>query len=163
MPTTLPANRIEDALKLKADAIIDLFELNPLIGGTVYFKADNSVTWRGNLYQGLPCQLSGEEKDTKATPTPRMTIGQEDADLLPFKALVHDGLLDGATIIKRSVLLADLKANLDIKSTVYYRVKRIEGYSRNQISMVLASFSSAVNQTMPFRQYLPPSFPYVDL
>lgn len=163
MPTQLPASQIEDSLSLNADAVIDLFELQPLAGGTVYFKPDNPLTWRGHDYEGLPCQLSGVEFDVEKTPTPRMTIGQEDLDLLPFKGLLHDGYLDGATLIHRRVLLEDLLADLDIKQTTVYRVKRVESYSRTMISLVLASFSGAVSQTIPFRQYVPPAFPYVDL
>lgn len=163
MPTALPANHITDSLSLKADARINLFELYPLPGGTIYFKSDNTVTWLGNVYEGLPCALSGEEWDTEKTVTPRLQIGQENLDLLPFKGLVHDGYLDGASITRRVLLLDDLVNNRNIKQTIQYRVKRVESYSRSSITLQLTSLSSAVKQTVPFRQYLPPEFPWVDL
>ena len=163
MPTQLPPSHIDDALSLKADAKIDLFQLQPLAGGTVYFKADNPVTWQGDEYEGLPCSIGGDEMDIEKRAEPTLQIGQEDLDLLPFKGLIHDGLIDGATIVRRTVLLQDILDDQPLAQVRYYRVKRIESYSRTQLSLVLASFSGANSQTIPFRQYLPPDFPYVNL
>jgi hypothetical protein len=163
MPTPLPLNHVEDALKLQADGKVHLFELSPLSGGTIYFKTDNDVTWRGNLYEGLPCALTGEEFSTEGTPTPRLTIGDENVDLLPFKGLIHDGHLDGATVVRKTVLVDDLINDRNIFQRTTFRVKRPEGYSRTKIPLVLATWSGAVSQTVPFRQYVPPAFPWVDL
>lgn len=163
MPS-LPQNHVEDSLKLQgADGRVHLYELSPLSGGTIYFKPDNPLTWQGHLYEGLPCAITGDEISTEKSPTPRMTIGQENLDLLPFKGLIHDGYLEGATLVRKIVLLDDLINDRNIKRTSYFRVKRVESYSRSSISIVLATFSGAVNQTLPFRQYLPPNFPWVDL
>lgn len=163
MPTALPTTHVTDALQLAADGLVDLFELYPLAGGTVYFKSDNDVTWRGNLYEGLPCTLSGEEYDTTKLPTPKLQFGQEDLDLLPFKGLVHDGYLEGATLVRKRVLLEDVINNLDIKQTTYFRIKRVEEYSRTRISVTLSTYSSAVSLMIPFRQYVTPDFPYVEV
>jgi phage-related protein len=161
--SSLPQSHIEDALKLTADGKISLFELTPLSGGTIYFTQDADVTWRGQLYEGLPCQVSGEESSTEKSPTPRMTIGQENLDLLPFKGLINDGHLDGATLIRKKVLVEDMKADLNVYERTVWRIKRPDSYSRTKISLVLATYSTAHNQTLPFRQYIPPSFPWVDL
>jgi phage-related protein len=163
LPTPLPQTHVEDALKLKADGRIHLFELSPLSGGTIYFKDDNDVTWQGNTYEGLPCSLSGEEFRTEGTPTPKLTIGQDNLDLLPFKGLINDGKLDGATLVRKTLLLDDLINNRNIKQVTTFRVKRIDEYSRTKITVTLASFSQAQSQTLPFRQYVPPAFPWVDL
>ena len=161
--TTIPTTHVEDALKLEADGKVHLFELMPLGGGTMFFKSDNEAYWRGQLYESVPCALTGEEFKTEGTPTPKFTIGQPDVDLLAFKGLVNDGHLDGATLVRKIVLLDDLVNNRDIKQVSYFRVKRIDQYSRSQILMTLASFSSAVSQQLPFRQFIPPDFPWVDL
>lgn len=157
-----PVNHVQDAQKLTADAKIPLYQMLPASGGTVYFKPDNDITWLGQLYEGLPCELSGEKYSADvSTPTPRLSIGQEQVDLLPFKGLIHDGMLDGAKIIRHKVLLADLLANNNVKETTEFRVKRIENYNRNQIILVLSTYSGASNQTFPHRQYTPPAFPWV--
>lgn len=158
-----PHSHIEDALKLEADGIIDLYELTPLSGGTIYFKSDAEAIWRGVLYESLPCSMAGEEFKTEGTPTPKFTIGQEDVDLLAFKGLVNDGHLDGALLVRKRVLLDDLVNNRDIKHSTYFRVKRVESYTRSAIQLQMATFSTAHSQTVPFRQYVPPAFPWVEL
>lgn len=158
-----PVTHVDEALKLEADAEVPLFQLYPLSGGTIYFKPDNTLTWQTHEYEGLPCSLTGEEKDTNKTPMPRLQIGQEDLDLLAFKGLVHAGNLDGATLVRHVVLLDDLINDINVKKTTYFRIKQVEHYSRTNISAVLATFSGAINQTVPFRQYIPPDFPWVDL
>lgn len=158
-----PTTHVEDALKLQADGKVHLFELTPLGSGTIYFKNDNEVTWQGQTYEGIPVQLTGEEYSTESTPTPRLQIGQDDLDLLPFKGLINDGYLDGGTVVRKIVLLSDLLANLNVKQTTYYRIKRVESYSRTKVSLVLAPFSAAISQVLPHRQYIPPAFPHVDL
>lgn len=162
MPT-LPTDHIQESMKLTADAEIDLFELSPLSGGTLYFKSGPEMSWLGNLYEGLVCALSGEEVSLEKMPTPRLVIGQENLDLLPFKGLVFDRHLDGATLVRRRVLLANIHANQNVKHTTVFRVKRVEEYSRTKISLQLATHSGAAKQTIPFRQYLPPDFPWVDV
>lgn len=162
MPT-IPQNHIEDALKLQVDGKVHLFELMPLSGGTIYFKSDDPFTYLGNEYEGLPCAITGEEVSTDKMNMPRLQIGQENVDLLPFKGPIHDRLIDGATVVRHKVLLDDMINQRDVKETSYFRVKRIESYSRTGISLVLASFSAAQSQNLPFRQYIPPDFPWVDL
>lgn len=161
--SSLPQSHIDDALKLSADAKISLFELTPVTGGTIFFTSDSDVTWRGQLYEGIPCAVTGEEISTEKSPTPRMNIGQEDLDLLPFKGPIHDGFLDGATLIRKKLLLDDMLANLNVYEKTVWRIKRPDNYSRTKISLVLAQYSSAQGQTVPFRQYIPPEFPWVDL
>jgi phage-related protein len=162
--TSVPISHIDEAHKLIADGEVDLFDIYPLSGGTVYVKNDNDVLWQGNNYEGLPVLIDGEKwsADT-STPTPRMTIGQDNLDLLPFKGLINDGYLDGAKVVRYRVLLNNIINNINIKEITSYRVKRIESYSRTKIVMILTTFSGAANQTIPFRQYIPPAFPWVEI
>jgi len=160
----VPVSHVENAHKLIADAELSLFQLYPVSGGTIYFKPDNAVEWLGNVYEGIPCEITGEKQSADtSTPTPRMTIGQENLDLLPFKGLIHDGMLDGAKLVRYTVLLDDVLNNINSKKTSTFRIKRIENYSRTKISLVLATYSGATHQTIPHRQYLPPHFPWVKL
>lgn len=163
--TTIPQSQIEDAHKLTADAEIDLFELTPSTGtATLYFKADNEVTWQGNVYDGLPLQFTGDSKSTQgASSQPRLVIGQENVDLSIFKPFIFDGSLDGATITRIHILLDDLVNNRLVRSLHYYRVRRVEAYSRTSVSLQLASLSESLGFSMPFRQYLPPAYKAVTL
>jgi len=160
---TVPTTQIEDAHKLDADGLVSLFKIEPLIGGSVYVKTGISYTYLGNLYEGLPVEVTGEKWSSDiSTPTPRMNIGQEDLDLLPFKGLVHDGYLDGAKITRYQVLLDDMLNGVDSKRVTHFKIKRVESYSRTRIVLLLSTFSGAIGQTYPFRQYLPPDFPWVN-
>jgi phage-related protein len=161
----IPASHIVDAHKLTADGRIDLFEMTPAGStGILRFKADNDVEWRGNAYTGLPVTLSGEDKSaTNGSAQPRMIIGQPNINLSFFKPLVYDEGFDGATIVKISILLADVLANNLIRQQTFYRVKRVESYSRTQINLILATLSDSLSFSMPFRQYFPPDFPAVQI
>ena len=161
----IPAEHIADSHKLVADGRIDLYELTPSGGtGTIYFKADNDAPWRGKDYEGVPLGISGEKKsiDTGLT-MPKLTIGNGAIDLSPFKPLVHDGYLDNAIILRRTVLLDNLINNRLIFEGQMYRVKRVEEYSRTRIILQLATISDSLGFSMPYRQYLPPAFPSVQM
>lgn len=161
--TAIPAEHIADAHQLEADAEIDLFELTPNDGsGTIYFKGDNEVTWRGQLYEGLPISLAGFKKSTDGSALmPKLTVGDGSIDLSPFKPLVYDGYLDGAAVRHVRVLLDNLLNDRDIKEVRNYRVKRVPSYNRLLIELQLATASDALGFTMPYRAYFPPAYPAV--
>lgn len=158
----LPIEHATDSLKLTADGVVELFELTSLAGGTLRFKNDNTVTYRGNEYSGLPVSFSSMEMSAQGTPTkPRMTVGEVNRDFSVFKPLVADGLLEGAVVIYTRILLANLQANSTIRETRTFSVKKVTGYGRSQVSFELATASDGMRFTIPHRQILPPAFPAV--
>lgn len=161
----IPAEHIADSHELVAEGRVDLFSLTPSGGtGVLNFKPDNTVTWLGVEYAGLPLQLSGEKKSSDiGYSMPKLTIGQPDIDLSIFKPMIYDGWLDNAVIVRQTVLTDNLINNVNIKEVRVYRVKRVEQYSRTQIVMQLATLSDSLGFQMPYRQYLPPAFPSVKL
>ena len=160
--SNLPAEHVTDGLKLNADGYVELFELNPISGGTFRFKNDNPVTYRGNEYAGLPVSFTDMTMSAQGAPTqPRMTIGEVNRDLSIFKPLVADGLLEGATVTYTRILLAQLQANSPVRETRVFVIKKVQGYSRSQISIQLATASDGLRFTIPHRQILPPAFPAV--
>lgn len=163
--TQVPVEHIADSHKLIADGRVTLFELTPSGGGgTVRFKPDNTVTWRGNVYTGLPIAVTGEKKSSDSgLSMPKMVIGQPDIDLSLFKPLIYDGYLDNAVIIRYTVLLEHVIANLLIREVSTFRVKRVEEYSRSRVSLQLATISDSLGFQMPYRSYLPPDFPSVQM
>jgi hypothetical protein len=160
-----PVEQVQDAHKLTADAEIEFYELTPAgTNAKIRFKPDNTMTWLGNEYTGLPVQFSGESQNAEGTMSqPKLVIGQPDIDLSMFKGLIYDGTIDGARIDKYTVLLTHALANQNIKRTNIYRVKRVDGYSALAISLSLATFSVTGPNQMPFRLYIPPAFPFVRL
>ena len=160
----LPPTHVANNLVLQgADAEIELYELTPAFGtGTLHFKNDNDVVWLGTTYSGLPLVMSGEKQSVEGGgEDPRMTIGQPNLDLSQFKALIAAGSLDGAIVVRKTVLLDNIIGNHDIKVTRTYRVGVVQSYSRTQISLILRRFSGLKRVQIPFRQFVPPAFPYV--
>ncbi|SKB62230.1 hypothetical protein [Sphingopyxis flava] len=161
--TTIPSEHIADAHLLQADGEVYLYELSPSEGvGTIRIKADNSVTYRGNLYEGLPLKFEGESYSSDGTVSqPTLTIGDENISLIAIKPLLFDGSMDGGVVIRHRILLDDLLNNRLILETQEYRIKRIPGYSRSQIGFVLARQADGLNFSLPFKQYYSPDFPSV--
>lgn len=163
--STLPEQHIRDSHELIADARIDLFELTPTGGtGTLRFKDGNDAKWLGNDYTGVPLQVTGETQSADSgLAMPKLQIGQNNVDLSLFKALIFDGYLDNATIVRHTLLLDNLINNRNIRETNTYRVQMVESYSRTSISLRLATLSDSLGFQMPYRTYLPPAFPSVQL
>lgn len=161
----IPTEHILDSHKLIADGRVELFELTPAGGeGTLRFKPDNSVTWLGNFYTGIPVNITGEKKTADSgLQMPKMVIGEPNVDLSQFKGLIYDETIDNAVIVRYTVLLQNLLNNRNIREVQVYRVKRVEDYSRSKITLQLATLSDALGFSMPIRQYLPPAFPSVQM
>lgn len=158
----LPVQHVTDSLKLTADAVVELFEFTSVIGGVVRFKNENTVTWRGNEYFGLPVSLTGLEQTAQGgTLQPKMTVGAPDRDFSFFKPLVSDGLLEGGILVYTRILLANLLSNSNIRETQVFTVKQVTGYGRSQVSFQMATASDGLRFTIPHRQVLPPAFPAV--
>jgi phage-related protein len=164
MPT-IPSEHIVDSHKLIADGRVDLYELTPAGGaGVLRFKPDNDVTWRTNLYTGVPMQISGDKNTADSgLSNPTLQIGQNNVDLSMFKPLINDGTLDNATVVRLTLLLDDVINNRLIRQIRTYRVKRVMGYSRSNIQLQLATYSDSLGFSMPFRTYAPPAFPSVQM
>lgn len=160
--STLPVEHVTDGLKLTADGYVELFELTPVLGGVVRFKNDGDVTWRSNLYSGLPVSFTDMTMSAQGQATlPRMTIGELNRDLSFFKPLIADGLLEGATVVYTRILLTNLLANSLIRESRVFTIKKITGYGRAQLSFQMATASDGLRFTIPHRQILPPGFPAV--
>jgi phage-related protein len=118
----------------------------------------------GVTYTGFPLSLEGEKRSADGgLSMPKLTVGQPNVDLSIFKPMIYDGWLDNAVIVRQIVLLANLTANVNVKETRTYRVKRVEQYSRSQVTLQLATLSDSLGFRMPYRQYLPPAFPTVKI
>lgn len=159
---SIPVEHVQDAHKLIADGRVELFALSPAIGSTVYFKSDDDVTYQNIFYKGVPTTISGEKMSSDAGwQQPKLQIGQPNIDISSFKALLFDGYVDNALVVRKTVLRTHLEGNIDISRTRTYRVKRVEGYGRTQILLQLATVSDSLGFMMPHRLYMPPAFPSV--
>lgn len=163
--TAIPVEHIVDSHQLTADGMVELFELTPSTGtGVIRFKDGNDQTYRSNLYTGVPLKLTGEKKTSDSgLSMPQLEIGADDIDLSMFKPLVFDGSLDNAVLIKIRILLDNMVNNRLIREVYTYRVKRVIGYNRVRINLQLATLSDSLGYKLPYRTYVPPAFPSVQM
>lgn len=161
----IPVEHVTDSHLMEADGMVELFEMTPSTGtGTIRFKDGNDVTYLGNLYTGVPLKLTGEKKSADSGLTmPKLEIGQNNVDLSQFKPLIYDENIDNAIVIRIRILLDNLVNNRSIRETHTYRVKRVESYTRTSIMLQLATLSDSLGFKLPYRTYVPPAFPSVQM
>ena len=158
-----PLEHKVDSQKLTADAHIHLYEIQlrtePV---TLRFSDTTTNTWQGNVYGMFSIHIAGERRtaeDEEARPTLQV-INPEGL----FNSLVRQRLLDRATVIRRTILLAHLEADVPIYQQRMWYVSRVADVTAGQsITMELRSMSEGPNMRLPARQFCPPEFPLVRL
>lgn len=163
MTTTAPVSHLEEAQKLTADALIDLYTITLKNLSVVFrFKNDDTVTWRGNQYEGMACRMSGDN---------RTADGEESRPVLQvmnplgiFNSAAVKGQLDLATVKRQRVLGRHITGNVNIFDQRMWRVGRVrELISGQSISLELRNMTEGANFQIPARQFTPPDFPFVTL
>ena len=154
----------ESSQDLAPDAEVVLFELTTRDGVSVFFKSGPEMEYLGDLYESVPCGISAEKRIVDGgSERPTLSIGGDDLDLTALKPALFSGLVDGGTLQKHLVTLNDLIGNVNQKITSKYRIKQVKDYNRYKISLVLARFTPAASTTIPYKKYLRPAFPHVQL
>jgi len=158
-----PVTHVQEAQKLTADALVDLYEIQLKIEPVVYrFTNGASITWQGNLYEARACRLTGDKRTAETEESrPALQIFTPDS---VFNLPAQDGWLNFATVIRKRVLRTHLEADTNIKQQRMYYVSRIREIIKGQyISLELRNMSEGPNVIIPARSYNPPEFPYVHL
>ena len=159
--TSYPASHVEDSLKLIADGIVDLFQIQLVEGGTVYIKNNNTVTYLGNTYEGIAVKLSGvgnSSGDDKARPS--LDVANPEG---VFSALVGQGKLEGAVVVRIRVLYTHLINNTNINMQQSWTVNKVSSLNRSSISLELRNTLDGSYFKLPARVFAPPEFPMVSL
>lgn len=159
MTTTAPVSHIEEALKLEADAAIDLFTIT-LRGGTILrFRNGPSITWQGHLYEGLASELSGEglsAEDEKNRPT--LTVLNPEK---LFGSFAAEGLLDLALVVRRRVMQRHLLDDVGLSQQRIWILGRIVLVNSQVIRVELRSPLDMPAWKTPNSFYMPPEYPFV--
>ena len=160
---TTPVSHLQEAQKLEADALVDLFEI--YIKGTstvIRLKNENTVNWLGNDYEGVAIKLSGDARTADAEET-KATIRIMNPEGI-FNSFAFDGTLDMATVIRKRVLRDHLENNVSIFQQRMWYISRITELITNQsLTAELRNMSEGAIFMIPVRVYMPPEFPTVSL
>lgn len=159
---TIPAEHIEDSLKLEADGYVSLYQIIlPEGAGTLYLTHNHDKTWQGNSYEGTFINISGVASfaDEEAS-RPSLTI------LNPmniFHSLVNQGALDNAKVVRIRVLKEHYENNVNIFRKQQWRISRVASLVEPNIVVELRNMMDGQMFMTPARMYIPPEFPAVSL
>ena len=156
-----PAAQLQDAVKLEADGIVDLFQIELTSGGIIRVKDNESATWNGSLWEFLPVKLTGlawSSDEQVARPT-LVVANPEGA----FSLHVAGGAVDNAIVRRLRVLYDDFRNNRARYLEEVWYCSRVISLTRQTISLELRTLSDRVNAVLPARMFVPPEFNLVTL
>ncbi|KGM36126.1 phage minor tail protein L [Inquilinus limosus] len=150
-----------DAQKLTADGIVYLFKIELASGGTIYLKADNTVTWQGNVYEGTAIKMDGVSNSVDdGNSRPKLQFANPDGAFSPF---ISQGSLDRAKVTRTRVLYDDLVNNRNVSSSQSWYVSRTIALNRQYASLELRLTMDGPFFVVPARIFAPPDFPSVSI
>lgn len=158
--TSIPEEQLEDAQKLIADGIVQLYEIRLSDGTYLHLKADNSVEWNGYQWTGIPILFEGySSAQGSSYSRPTLSIANPDG---AFSTFVRDGFLDRAVVNRYIVLYDDIVNDRPIYQKKTWVIWFIKTLNKNIIQVELRNPMDGVNFDVPARMYIPPEFPFVD-
>lgn len=163
MTTSAPVSHLEEAQKLTADGLVDLYTISLKNDPVIFrFKNDDTLSWQGNTYEGMACRSSGDTRSSDGEES-RPTL-QVMNPLGIFNRAAIEGKLDLATVIRRRVLRQHVLDNVNIYEQRMWYIGRIrELISGQSITFELRNMTEGANFQIPCRMFIPPEFPLVSL
>jgi len=156
-----PTTHLEDAQKLTADGIVELFEITLGDGSVLRLKLNDDVTWQGNSYEGIHIKISGTSRSSDDEKIrPKLTIANPDG---VFSFYVGQGHLDAATIVRYRVLRTHIDTDQNIFRKETWKVRRPVVVNKTVIVLELRNQLDGQFFLVPYRMYIPPEFKQVSL
>lgn len=153
---------LADRLKLEAAGLVYLFHIEMLNGGgNIRLKANNSVTWQGNLWQGTAIEASGFQMSSdEELARPRLRIINSEG---VFGYYITNKLLEGSTVYRYRVMRSHLEANVNIFEREIWVISRVLTITDALIELELRRSYDMPNSITPARMFIPPEYPLVNL
>lgn len=160
---TTPISHVRESEKLTADALVDLYQLTLKNAPVVFrFKNNNTVTWRGNTYEGMACELVGDTRSADGEETRPVLRIMNPLGVFNMPAMAGD--LDLAVLTRRRLLRDHMENNADIYEQRMWYVGQVrELISGQSVTLELRNMTEGANFQIPVRMYIPPEFPLVSL
>ena len=161
MRLDIPTGMDTTAQDLSPDAIVSLFRFDLSDGTIIRFTAQQTVTWLGNVYSGIPCALTQMQQDaTGKASRPKFTFVNPEGI---FTSVIQGGLLDNASLTRIRLLRADLEANVNASVTDQLFVAKILSLNKDLCSVEMRDIFDGHTFKLPARSYRPPEFPHVKI
>lgn len=156
---SVPASHLSEAQKLEAEGEVHLFEITMLSGEILRIKNNNTTEWQGNTYEGMPLEMDGLKSGASEEKSrPVLRVMNPDGIFKPF---VAQGILEKATVVRRTVLTNHLAANNATHRARTWIISRVSSVTDQNLAVELRSPLDGPNAIVPRRTYSPPTFPVV--
>lgn len=158
---TTRALHLDDAHRLESDGYVHLFTIELIPSGVLHLKNGPARTWQGSLYEEWGLKLDGVARaadDQRVRP--KLTVANPEG---LFSALIAEGKLDGATVLRTRVLHDDLVHDRPYGREERWTVSRIASLTKTLATFELRNQLDGPFFTVPARMFLPPEFPSVSL
>jgi lambda family phage minor tail protein L len=151
----------EDRVKLEADGIVELYRIDLATGGSLFLKADDTVTWQGHEWEGTAIQLTGYTNSSdEEVSRPKLTVANPEGI---FSAYVLSGVLEKSLVRQMRVLRTHILADLNIFTQRSWYISQVVSVNKTMVQMELRNPIDGPNFLAPARMFLPPEFPAVSL
>lgn len=163
MREDIPGSISDSVYELEPGALVELFmlELQDVGDTIIYLQAHKEVTWQGNVYVSLPCNITGVSQSVDGEKSrPKFTVANPQS---LFSSQVQNGALDNALLTQYKIMKADLDLDLDVKMSSIWRVTRIPSMNFKALTMELRTALDGPSFKVPARTFIPPFFPHVSL
>lgn len=158
---SIPDNHLVDATLLTADGMVELFEIQTLSNTLLRFKSDNTVTYLGNLYEGMAVELKGAGRSSdEQVKRPSLTIVNPEGVL---SQRIANGEFEFARVYRRRILYQDMLNNINRYQEEMWLITHCSALNRVTASFELRSPSDRFNTILPARMFILPEFPLVTL
>lgn len=158
---TVPASHLEEAQKLSADGLVDLWEIHLNPTGILYLKLNNTVTWQGKTFDGMGIKIGTVSKSANDEAS-RPTLMLQNYNGL-FSSFVQQGVFEKAMVYRYRVLPQHIESNSNIFHRQFWMVSRVSGLKKEGIQLELRAPSDGPFFVVPARMYIPPEFPSVSM
>lgn len=165
-----PIEHIRDSNTLEGDAYIYLYEIQLYPSGFMYLCADRTLTWQGKEYNLWGVRLTGVSSSSDdETSRPKLSLANFTYDLEgePVRGVLStlqaQNAIEGATVIRRKVLRANIENNINVKEEKRWKVSRIASENPDLVVLELRNTLDGPRFTIPARKFSPPEFKQVKL
>jgi lambda family phage minor tail protein L len=158
-----PTSHVAEAQKLEVDAFVDLFSVAFHNTSSIYrFRNGASITWQGQVYEELACQLSGEQRNADGTNTrPKLNVVNPQKVLGSFAA---EGYFDLALVTRYRLLQQDLLNNVNIFQKRVWIVGKVNAVTSQTLELELRDTTDNPAWKTPRRTYSPSEgYPFVSV
>lgn len=154
-----PQSHIDEAHKLVADAPVKLYKITLSTGAIIRIKNNNTVTWQGNVYEGVPMALSGVSFSAgDEANRPKVMVANPDGI---YSSLVRTKVFERGTLLQYEVLKQHLDTNQNIFNSRTWRIARALEVNLHVISLELRNLTDGPMAKIPSRFFTQPEFPSV--